>query len=112
MYGGAGYMPGYMSSAENSLFGAQNTLADTKAAFGASPGWKIPELNPKNALLLSQVMGMGQQPSRPMGAPIDMGNPMQRQATMTQEDITKKWLLHNDPNTYARIYGAPQQMGA
>jgi hypothetical protein len=26
----------------------------------------------------------------------------------SQEDITKAWLLRNDPNTYRRIYGNPQ----
>ena len=68
--------------------------------------------NPRQALQLAQMMGQGAPESRPMGAPVDSGNPMMRQAQMTQEQITKKWLLENDPNTYARIYGSPQPMGA
>jgi hypothetical protein len=76
---------------------------------GLASGWKM---DPKQAMLLAQMAGGGQQPQLPMGAPMDYGNPMQRQAMMTQEQITKKWLLQNDPNTYARIYGAPQPMGA
>ena len=72
---------------------------------GPQGGWK---LGGKDALLLASMMGGGQQQQRPMGAPLDMGNPMQRQAMLTQEQITKKWLLQNDPTTYARIYGSPQ----
>ena len=64
-------------------------------------------LGGKDALRLASMMNSGQQ-DRPMGAPLDMGNPMQRQAMLTQEQITKKWLLQNDPSTYARIYGSPQ----
>jgi hypothetical protein len=106
-----GGMPAFSpSSAEASLFGPMNTMQDTKMALGgAQGGWKM---DPKQAMLLAQMAGGGQQPQRPMGAPMDYGNPMQRQAMMTQEQITKKWLLQNDPNTYARIYGAPQPMGA
>jgi hypothetical protein len=80
-----------------------------QAAQAAGAGWKM---TPKQAMLLAQMTGAGQQPERPMGGPVDMGNPMQRPAMMTQEQITKKWLLENDPNTYARIYGSPQPMGA
>lgn len=69
-------------------------------------------MSPQQAMQLAQMMGSNRQEERPMGAPQDMGNPMQRQAMMTQEQITKKWLLENDPNTYARIYGSPQPMGA
>ena len=72
---------------------------------GAAKGFSM---SPKQAMMLAQMAGGGQQEQRPMGAPQDMGNPMQRQAMMTQEQITKRWLLENDPNTYARIYGAPQ----
>jgi len=109
---GASKMPMMFSpsSAEASLYGPMNTMKDTKMALGGPQGgWKM---GPKEAMMLAQMAGGGQQEQRPLGAPQDTGNPMQRPAMMTQEQITKKWLLENDPNTYARIYGSPQPMGA
>ena len=95
--------------------GATSAAPGMAAAYGpqaAQAAGAGLSMGPKEAMLLAQMTGAGQQEQRPMGAPSDMGNPMQRQAMMTQEQITKKWLLENDPNTYARIYGAPQPMGA
>ena len=73
-------------------------------------------LSPRNAMLLSQVLSSGsgsaQDRSIPRGSPLFGNNVSQSPGVMTQEQITKKWLLENDPNTYARIYGSPQPMGA
>ena len=99
--GVTGFAPGAATAAP----GMAGAYGPTLAEAGSKPGWK---LGGKDALLLAQMMGGGQQEQRPMGAPVDMGNPMQRQAMLTQEQITKKWLLQNDPTTYARIYGSPQ----
>jgi hypothetical protein len=73
-------------------------------------------LSPRNAMLLAQVLSSGsgssQDRSIPQGSPLFGNNVSQSPGVMTQEQITKKWLLENDPNTYARIYGSPQPMGA
>jgi hypothetical protein len=63
--------------------------------------------DPKTVMYLGMMAA--QLGSRPQGGPAPMsGPPQMRQANMTQEDITKKWLMQNDPNTYRRIYGNPQ----
>lgn len=98
-------MQPFAQGAATSAPGMASTYGPSAANAGSKAAWKM---TPKDAMLLSQVVGSGQQEQRPMGAPQDMGNPMQRQAMMTQEQITKRWLLENDPNTYARIYGMPQ----
>lgn len=85
--------------------GVSGMFGPQAAQSGSKAGWK---LGAKEAMQLAQMTGGGLQEQRPLGAPQDSGNPWQRQAMMTQEQITKKWLLQNDPNTYARIYGAPQ----
>lgn len=63
-------------------------------------------------MMLGQMAGdMGEQQQRPLGAPMmDAVPPLARQGMRTQEEITKAWLLKNDPATYARMYGMPPQM--
>lgn len=97
------------------LSGSPSLLASGDAAspFGTSLGKNAaPQslFNAKNAMLLGRMAGMasGQQPAQ-LGGPADYSNPNLRSAQMTQQQITKKWLLKNDPNTYRRIYGEPQQ---
>jgi hypothetical protein len=116
-YGGVGQAAGVVGGTLGAEFGGMAAAEAAAAGVGqvggaggslVGSGWKM---NPKQALMLAQMVGQGQQEQRPMGAPVDMGNPMLRQGQMTQEQITKKWLMENDPNTYARIYGTPQPMG-
>jgi len=111
----AGIAGGTLGAEFGGMTGAEAAAAGVGKVGGAGgslvggAGWKM---GPKEAMMLAQMAGGGQQEQRPLGAPQDMGNPMQRPGMLTQEQITKKWLLENDPNTYARIYGAPQPMGA
>jgi len=120
----------YPASSLLDTYGGMSSVADDAygGMFGSNMPWSGPtaaddsvgnisgnsksgfKLSAKDALRLASMINNQQQ--RPMGAPVDSGNPMQRQAMMTQEQITKKWLLENDPTTYARIYGSPQPMGA
>lgn len=66
-------------------------------------------LNAKNAQLLGRMAMQSGGQQQPQGAPADFTNPNMRAANLTQEQITKKWLLKNDPRTYTLMYGAPPQ---
>lgn len=106
----SGFAPGAATASPGvaGLFGP----ATTEAAGAAAGSW----LTPKRAMALAQVLlsgsGSAQDRSIPQGSPLFGNNVSQSPGVMTQEQITKKWLLENDPNTYARIYGSPQPMGA
>lgn len=94
-----------LPATEYGLGGAGEMMA-TQPTTGLTP--KMAQgFNPQKAMMLASLFGGGGQPQQ-MGTPARMGNPMQRPALVSQEDIMKRWLMRNDPNTYMRLYGQPQ----
>ena len=80
-----------MMGAEPFAQGAVTASSGTGGLFGPSVKQAQSALNWKDALQLAKMSGLGQQQQQqPLGAPQDYGNPMQRQAMLTQEQITKK----------------------
>lgn len=109
-----GGLPTVADESFGGMMGPQSTpwLSGTAAedAVGGMKGPKQSVFNAKNAMLLGRMAGMvGGQAQGQQGLPQDYGNPNMRPAMLTQQQITKKWLLKNDPNTYRRMYGEPQQ---
>ena len=88
--------------------GATTAAPGVAGMFGPGEAVSKPWLNPKMAMAMAGMLGGGEQRPQQLGAPVDMGNPYQRPALVSQEDIMKKWLRINDPNTYMRLYGQPQ----
>lgn len=87
--------------------GAAAGFGETLAGAGSAAK---PLLSGRQALLLGQMAGsMGGGEERALGAPsMDAVPAYTRQGMRTQEEITKAWLLKNDPATYYRLYGQPQ----
>lgn len=89
--------------------GATTAQPGLTGAFGPSTAAaaETPWLTGDKAMNLARMAGsMGQQgEQRPMGAPADFSNPLQRPGLLTQEQITKKWLKINAPDVYRRMYG-------
>jgi hypothetical protein len=119
-YGMDPYAMGNLGRVAPSLGGAEASLydpaqlANPQTAMGPREstwlsrfGDKIKD--PKTVMRLGQMAAQMGAP-RPQGGPQGFAaeQPSYRSAMHSQEDITKAWLLRNDPNTYRRIYGNPQ----
>jgi hypothetical protein len=102
---GDAYMPGAMGASGTGTPGMGSWLG-SKFASGAG-------ISPRQAMMMGNMLAQsGGQEQRPMGAPQMLQVPQQVQQGMrSQEDITKAWLLRNDPATYARMYGPPPGSG-
>lgn len=66
--------------------------------------------NPRTQMMLGQMLAQSGAKPKQQGAPMGdaFAQPSMRSALASQEEITKKWLRINDPNTYRRIYGEPE----
>ena len=105
---GAGYVAPGMDPA---FLGGNTPLGSPYSGFWdkatARVGDKLKD--PKTVMRVGSMLLNSGQPAQqggPQGAAFEA--PQMHSALMSQEQITKKWLLQNDPKTYRRIYGDPQ----
>jgi hypothetical protein len=102
-------VPGqFAGAAESSLYGA-GVAQNPATALGPPSNW-LSKLDPKTVMrvgsMVAQAGGGGQQQGGPQAGAYEQ--PAMHSALHSQEDITKAWLMKNDPNTYRRIYGNTQ----
>ena len=102
-------MPGAQSPFAMGATTAQPGMASAfgpNAAVSSYSKWTDPNNMMKAGQMIAQAGGQPQQQGAPQASAYEQ--PSMRSALATQEQITKKWLLKNDPKTYRRIYGEPQ----
>jgi hypothetical protein len=94
-------------------FGVSGADPVNAGAFGHPSRWAGTSkgLSPTQMMQLGKMVGqIGSTPKQQGGPQADaFAAPSMRSALATQEEITRKWLKQNDPNTYRRIYGEPKE---
>jgi hypothetical protein len=103
--GQAPFAPGGVTTAA----GKAATFGPAAAGGGAGESaWLAKLKDPKTVMHLGMMAAQLGTPQHGGPQLTSMDTGPYRPALSSQEEITKRWLMQNDPNTYRRIYGNPQ----